>query len=78
VARFAPPRHILISVDEVEGRTGRPVPEILDETGVQSLVRISPSGKREQMLRVPVTLLLDDGSSPEQSEQPHSAAATGR
>jgi hypothetical protein len=73
VARFTPSRHELVHLDEVERRTGRSPSEILGESGVQTLVRISADGSREQMLRIPVTLLLDHEPDAKQPE----AARTG-
>jgi hypothetical protein len=71
----APGEYVLISVGEAEPRTGRPAEELLDETGVQTLVRISANGEREEMLRIPRRLLLDHVPSDEKPNRPRRVAA---
>ena len=53
------PRHELVNVRDVERRTGLPLHEAERASGVQTLVRVNPDGTREQMLRIPVSLLVD-------------------
>jgi hypothetical protein len=52
------PQHKLIAVDDAERLTGLAAGQLLKERDVQPLTRIS-GGKREEMLRVPVELLLE-------------------
>jgi hypothetical protein len=58
VARFSPPEHSLIRFRDAKRLTGRTVEDLQLEMRVQSLVRVRPNGKREEMLRIPDALLL--------------------
>jgi hypothetical protein len=72
---FKPAEHELVNIADVERRTGRSSEDLLLETGVQSLVRISRDGSREEMLRIPVRLLL--GYEEEPAKPKRAAKAAG-
>jgi len=74
VAIFKVAEHVLLNVADAERRTGRSSADLLLETGVQSLVRISRDGSREEMLRIPVRLLLDYEAEPAKPKRPAKAA----
>ena len=71
---FKAAEHQLVNIADAERRTGRSSEDLLLETGVQSLVRISRDGSREEMLRIPVRLLLDHEEEPAKPKRPAKAA----
>jgi hypothetical protein len=50
----------LVAVKEVRRLTGLEVSELLRRPNIQQLTRISESGAREELLRVPVELLIEE------------------
>jgi hypothetical protein len=50
----------LVAVKEVRRLTGLEVSELLHRPNVQRLTRIDESGAREELLRVPVELLIEE------------------
>ena len=58
-ARFEP-RHVLVSLADTERLTGLSPAELLAERDVQTLIRVGAKGAREEMLRIPVALLLSE------------------
>ena len=75
MAIFKAAEHELVNIADAERRTGRSSEDLLLETGVQSLVRISRDGSREEMLRVPVRLMLDYQEQPAKPKHPAKAAS---
>jgi hypothetical protein len=57
-----PPTHKLVAAREVHRLTGFSAREVLLQRDTQRLVRIDESGAREEFVRVPVALLVDEGA----------------
>ena len=51
--------YVLVSLDDVERRTGRTIQELRDLSGVQVVTRIYADGTRDEALRIPSELLAD-------------------
>jgi len=74
VVRFnSPPRHKLIRYCDAERLTGRSPDQLRKDRDVQTLLRVSTDGTREEVLRVPAALLLDgqdDTAADEHRQEP--------
>ena len=57
------PQYKLIAAGDAERLTGLASDRLLQERGVEALTRITGK-KREDMLRIPVELLVDEGQPP--------------
>jgi hypothetical protein len=54
------PRHVLVSPLDAERLTGQPHEDLLTARDVQTLTRVRPDGRREELLRIPTALLLSE------------------
>jgi hypothetical protein len=52
------PRHVLVTLRDAERLTGQRHEELLTARDVQTLIRVRPDGRREELLRIPTALLL--------------------
>lgn len=52
------PRHRLIALIDARRLTGLEAADLLRRTDTQKLIRIDESGRREELLRVPIGLLI--------------------
>jgi hypothetical protein len=65
------PSHTLVLKKDVRRLTGIDADEVLLLSGTQGLVRVSDKGAREELVRLPLTLLIGyDDSLPEGESQP--------
>jgi hypothetical protein len=55
-----PPTHALVAARQVPRRTGLTAEEVLLQHDTQRLVRIDENGAREEFVRIPVELLVDE------------------
>ena len=62
------PRHKLVPLKEVRGATGLDPDEIMLRGGTQRLVRIDGNGVREELIRIPIELLLTEPAAADEEE----------
>jgi hypothetical protein len=65
------PRHKLLLLKDVQDETGLSPEEILRRPDTQRLLRIDGNGTREELVRIPIELLLSqlDGAEPPSAQE---------
>ena len=56
-----PATFVIVSLDEALRRTGLSQAELRAERNVQPLTRMLPGGRREDAVRLPTAMLVDEG-----------------
>ncbi len=62
------PTHRLVSATDAMHLTGLSVEALLEERDVQSLLSVNDDGTSDRMLRLPISLIVDDGVDVESGE----------